>query len=96
MSILILIPVVHSRAWGLAAINAHRAYNDTTSLNYAIAMWNQTSMYQIQASDVARGHDQVQNVTLPANCNGGTFIFVPPIMKFILRSQHLLWGVYFR
>ena len=37
-------------------------------------MWAQTSQWQIQESDVARGSFNLGNVALPASCNGSTSI----------------------
>lgn len=62
-------------AWGLAAINAHLAYNDSQSLPLAISVWDQMIAYQIQPSDAAHGYVVAQgNTTIPAKCNGTSVV----------------------
>lgn len=56
--------------WGLAAASAYRAYNDSTSLGYAQATWDQVSVFQIQPSDAAKGFASAVNASIPSTCNG--------------------------
>ena len=58
-------------AWGLTAVDAYLAYNDSTMLSFAKAMWDQTSAYQLTDSDVQRGFSVIQKANVPASCNGG-------------------------
>ena len=58
-------------AWGLTAVDAYLAYNDSTMLSFAKAMWDQTSAYQLTDSDVQRGFSIIQKANVPASCNGG-------------------------
>ena len=63
-------------AWGLAAISAYRAYNNSIALSFAQTAWDHASAYQIQPDDVAQGFAASINQTIPSSCNGCTrYIF---------------------
>lgn len=58
--------------WGLAAITAYKAYNDTTALGHAVNMWEQLSPYQITQNDISLGTAASIGSPIPASCNNGT------------------------
>ncbi|KAJ3551608.1 hypothetical protein NM688_g4606 [Phlebia brevispora] len=60
--------------WGLAAVSAYRAYNDSTTLAHATTIWDQVSPYQIQPRDAANGFAASVNASIPATCNGSTVV----------------------
>ena len=59
-----------TRLWGLTALDAYLAYNDSTMLDFAVKMWNQTVAYQLTDRDVDDGFSKIQNATIPARCKG--------------------------
>ena len=80
-------------AWGLTAIDAYLAYNDTTMLKFAQEMWVQTSAYQLTDSDVQRGFSAKQNATIPAICNYGEDIwFVCGGSITLIFDSYLSWS----
>ena len=68
-------------AWGLTAVDAYLAYNDSAMLKFAQAMWDQTSAYQLTDSEAQRGFSAKQNANVPASCNGGE------ACSFLTRSR---------
>jgi hypothetical protein len=57
------------RYWGLAAVYSYKAYNDSNMLSVAQAIWNTSSPYQVQVSQLPTGRNPTRNVTLAAMCN---------------------------
>ncbi|KAI0770847.1 hypothetical protein BC629DRAFT_779596 [Irpex lacteus] len=58
--------------WGLAAITAHRAYKDPSSLQYAQSMWTQLTAFLITPENAAAGTHPMRNVSIPSTCNFAT------------------------
>ena len=59
--------------WGIAAMNAYRAYGDDQALQHAILMWNFTLPYFVTADHVAAGKHPKKNITLAKTCGGGVY-----------------------
>ena len=57
--------------WGLAAMNAYRAYRDESLLGYAETAWGQGSTYMITPEGASAG--KLLNKTFQQTCNGGKF-----------------------
>ena len=65
------------REWGVASINAYRAYGDPSLIKYAESMWEQGSVYMITPEDAAAGKHPTRNVSIQSTCNGSELsIFV--------------------
>ena len=58
-------------AFGLAAIDAYLAYNDSNMLGIAEQMWNQAVTYQLNAADAQIGFSSAQNVKVSTMCGNG-------------------------
>ncbi|KAI0789009.1 hypothetical protein BC629DRAFT_472632 [Irpex lacteus] len=58
--------------WGIAAMNAYRAYGDDQALQHAILMWNFTQPYFVTPDHVAAGKHPKKNITLAKSCSGAT------------------------
>lgn len=63
----------HNRIWGLAAINAYRAYKDPQSLQFAESTWDYMSQYLVTADDATSGTLSTKNATFPSTCHGGEY-----------------------
>ena len=57
--------------WGLAAIYAHKAYQERSFLDNAIAIWNNYTIWMVTPDDAARGSHPLKVGTFPSRCNGG-------------------------
>ena len=59
--------------WGIAAMNAYRAYGDDQVLQHAILMWNFTLPYFVTEDEAAAGKHPKRNdsLQLAKTCNGG-------------------------
>ncbi|KAI0084768.1 hypothetical protein BDY19DRAFT_519581 [Irpex rosettiformis] len=68
------VPQANSDAiyWGLAAMNAYRAYKDESLIKYAEAMWKQGSVYMVTPQDAAAGTHPMRNVSIKGTCYGVT------------------------
>ncbi|KAI0084612.1 hypothetical protein BDY19DRAFT_1096014 [Irpex rosettiformis] len=58
--------------WGIAAMDAYRAYGDDQALQHAILMWNFTYPYFVTPEHVIAGKHPKKNITLVKTCNGAT------------------------
>ncbi|KAI0779151.1 hypothetical protein BC629DRAFT_1594525 [Irpex lacteus] len=58
--------------WGLAAINAYRAYKDPQSLQFAESTWDYMSQYLVTADDAISGTLPTKNATFPSTCHGAS------------------------
>ncbi|KAI0084757.1 hypothetical protein BDY19DRAFT_997487 [Irpex rosettiformis] len=67
-----LVPNITATSWGIAAINAYRAYQNDTLITYAQSMWKQGSAYMVTPEDAAAGTHPMKNVSIQATCNGQT------------------------
>ncbi|KAK7688628.1 hypothetical protein QCA50_008166 [Cerrena zonata] len=56
--------------WGIAAIEAFKAYNDTYFLDNAVAIWQTYSPSVITQSDADLGRYGRNDATFPSTCNG--------------------------
>ncbi|KAI0339315.1 hypothetical protein BDW22DRAFT_1347862 [Trametopsis cervina] len=59
-------------AWGVAAINAYRAYGDQQALQHAIAMWNATLKWYVTPEQASSGKHPAKNITISKQCGGFT------------------------
>ena len=57
--------------FGLAAIDAYRAYHDASSLQVAEGLWNFAYPLVIQPKDAAQGNHPLKTVSIDSFCNGG-------------------------
>lgn len=64
------------RVWGLAAMKAFIAYEDTTMLRLAIKVWDLINDYVIQPSEADSGNHPMKTARISPSCNGGSCIFV--------------------
>ena len=60
----------HRSTWGLACIFAYRAYNQSSMLELAKAVWDQSSQYVISASQAANGSHPSKSSHFSGTCNG--------------------------
>ena len=58
--------------FGLAAVDAYRAYHDPVSLQVAEGLWNIANPLVIHPEDSARGTHALKSQPIRAICNGGT------------------------
>ena len=57
--------------FGLAAIDAYRAYHDPISLEVAEGLWNIAYQLVIHPGDAARGAHALKSQPIRSTCNGG-------------------------
>ncbi|KAK7688626.1 hypothetical protein QCA50_008164 [Cerrena zonata] len=57
--------------WGIAAVEAFKAYNDTYFLDNAISIWKTYRPLVVTQSDADNGYYAERNVSFPSTCNGG-------------------------
>ena len=54
--------------WGLAAVYGARAYNDSSLLKEAIAVWNVAYVYAVSVQDGTLGTQDTRNVSFVIDC----------------------------
>ncbi|KAF8327335.1 endo-1,6-alpha-mannosidase [Amanita rubescens] len=68
--------------WATAALYAHRAYDGSTMLTYAIDTWTHVSKYVISEADAASGRISTKSFAIAKTCSGHTMaggVFWRPI-----------------
>jgi hypothetical protein len=64
-----------SRQWALASVYAHRAYGDSSVLQYAKSVYEAVTSQQITAGNPRSGG---RNFSVATTCNGSMFTPLPP------------------
>ena len=80
--------------WGIAAMNAYRAYGDDQVLQHAILMWNFTLPYFVTEDEAAAGKHPKRNdsLQLAKTCNGGEHSTVYSFSVPVLNYTHSDYG----
>lgn len=73
----------YTRWYGLTAIDAYLAYNDSTSLQNAKSLWEMAYPYMVQPEHARIGTHPLRTVQFNSTCNGGKF-------HIILHASSLL------
>jgi hypothetical protein len=55
---------------------AHRAFNDTSLLQFAETAWHDISLYQISEDDAKMGTHHQRNVSIASTCNGCELVYL--------------------